>query len=263
MNRIKQKINLLEKKNKKALIVYITAGFPDLKTTEKLVMMLEKNGVDFIELGMPFSDPIADGPTIQQSSCTALEKGMNMRKFFSLVAKLRKKTQVPLIMMSYYNPIFKYGLKRFAQAAKKCALDGVIVPDLPPEEANDLKRQLKPPRVSLVYLISPVTKKRRIRKIAGLSSTFLYYVSLTGVTGARHKLPSDLIKNVRRIKQSTSIPVYVGFGISTPAQVKNIVQVADGVIIGSAIIKIFQKDYAQKKAFKKIADFITSLNRVT
>jgi len=263
MNRILKRNIKLKQSGKKAFVAYITAGFPNIKVTEQLVSTLEKSGVDFIELGMPFSDPIADGPTIQYASAQALKKGMNLLKYLKLIQRLRKKTRLPLIMMTYYNPVFKFGLNRFAQAAAKSGIDGVIVPDLPPEEAIDLKRNLQAKKISLIFLLAPTSDIKRIKKIARLSSGFIYYVSLTGVTGARSKLPRDLTRKVRLIKKHSRIPIYVGFGISGPQQVKYISQFADGVIIGSAIIKIIQSKYGKKGFLRIIERFIASLNRMT
>ncbi|MCP4649907.1 MAG: tryptophan synthase subunit alpha [PVC group bacterium] len=263
MNRIAVKNNHLQQIQKKAFVVYITAGFPNIKTTEQLIPVLEKNGVDFIELGMPFSDPIADGPTIQKSSYTALQKGMNLEKFFKLVCSIRKKSNIPLIMMTYYNPIYNYGIKRFAKIAHQSGLDGVIVPDLPIEEASELNQCLKQFDIANIFLVSPVTPKKRIRKIAALSSGFIYYVSLTGVTGVRDKLPSDLVQNIKKIKSVTKKPVFVGFGVSKPKQIKNIDRAASGVIVGSAIIKSIATHYGTKNFLKKIGKFVASLSIVT
>lgn len=262
-NRIRQKITFLKKIRKKALVAYITAGYPELKTTEKIVELFAKNNVDFIELGMPFSDPIADGPIIQKASNIALKRKMNLSKFLVLVKRLRKKLQIPLIMMTYYNPIFKYGLKRFAHQAKVSGLDGLIVPDLPPEEAQELLRYLKQEGLALIFLVSPITPSVRIKKIAALSDNFLYYVSLTGVTGIRNRLPIGLFKKLGEIKKITPLPIYVGFGVSNPKQVKKIVAVADGVIVGSAIIKIFEQNLNKKVSLAKIKEFIVSLRKAT
>ncbi|MFH2139089.1 MAG: tryptophan synthase subunit alpha [Candidatus Omnitrophota bacterium] len=261
MNRIDAKNALLKKNKKKAFVAYITAGFPNTAVTEKLIPVLEKNGADFIELGMPFSDPIADGPTIQKSSYIALKNGMTMNKFFRLVRNVRKKSQVPLIMMTYYNLIYNYGFKRFAEIARKSGLDGVIVPDLPIEEAQDLNENLRSEKISLIFLISPVTEKSRMKKISKVSEGFIYYVSLTGVTGVRDKLPDDLVENVRLIKNVTKKPVYVGFGVSTSEQVKQVSETADGVIVGSAIIKAITENYGKKDFLKKVGRFIAALSK--
>ncbi|MBI4845721.1 MAG: tryptophan synthase subunit alpha [Candidatus Omnitrophica bacterium] len=261
MNRITKKNLFLKKYGKKAFVSYITAGFPDLSTTEKLVEILEENGVDIVELGMPFSDPIADGPTIQYASSQALEKGINLGKFFKLIRKIRKKSEIPLIMMSYYNPILQFGLKRFAHQAALAGLDGVIVPDMPPEEAKPLNAELSEKNLFLIFLVSPVTEEHRIKKIARESKGFIYYVSLTGVTGMRDNIADDLAQKIKLIKKTSTLPVYVGFGISNPEQAKFVLKYADGVIFGSAIIKQIQKNYGKKNFLQKIAGFIKNFTR--
>jgi tryptophan synthase, alpha subunit len=234
-----------------------------LDTTEKLVKVLEKNGADCIELGMPFSDPIADGPTIQRASLCALKRGITVKKFLDLVTRLRKKTAVPLVMMTYYNPIYHYGLEKFAHQAKASGLDGVIVPDLPPEEARELHRNLSQRGLSQIFLVSPVTRITRIRKIVRMSSGFVYYVSLTGVTGARAALPHQIATQLRTIKQCTALPVCVGFGVSTPEQVKQLSAVADGVIVGSAIITHIEKHRNDRALYDKIGTYIGAMNKQT
>ncbi len=262
MNRIEQKNQELIEKKRKAFIAYITAGFPSVAATEKLVYTLEKNGVNFIELGMPFSDPVADGPTIQAASCAALAAGMNIKKFLLLVKVLRKKTEIPLIIMSYYNPIFKYGIKKFAIDAKQAGLDGVIVPDLPPEEADELNQELKALGMSQIFIISPVTEPARMKKIAKFSSGFIYYVPLTGVTGARVNLPKNISQAVKAIKKHSKTPVFVGFGISTPDQVKQVIKISDGAIVGSGIIKIIAQYGKNERMFKKVGQYIRSLSKM-
>ncbi len=265
MNRIDQKNIELKKQKRKAFIAFITAGFPSIIKTEKLVDSLVENGADFIELGMPFSDPVADGTTVQASSVAALKAGMTMKKFMALVKKLRKKTQVPLIIMSYYNPIFKYGIKKFALDAGACGLDGVIVPDLPPEEAIELNKALKRAGVCQIFLISPVTEPARVKKIAKASAGFIYYVPLTGVTGARTSMPKNISKAVISIKQVTKTPVFVGFGISTPDQVKQVTKMSDGAIVGSGIIKVIQKyskNSQSNEMFKKVGQYVRSLSKM-
>jgi len=262
MNRIEQKNQELSQKKRKAFIAYITAGFPSAAVTEKLVYTLEKNGVDFIELGMPFSDPVADGPTIQAASCAALVDGMNMKKFLLLVKTLRKKTEIPLIIMSYYNPIFKYGIKKFAIDAKLAGLDGVIVPDLPPEEALELNKELKVQGLSQIFIISPVTEPARMKKIANFSSGFIYYVSLTGVTGARVNLPKNISQAVKAIKKYSKTSVFVGFGISTPDQVKQVIKISDGAIVGSGIIKIIANYGENEQMLEKVGQYIRSLSKM-
>ncbi|MBU0633871.1 MAG: tryptophan synthase subunit alpha [Candidatus Omnitrophica bacterium] len=261
MNRINLKIQELEKSGKKAFIPYITAGFPDIKTCRKIIQALIDSGADFIELGMPFSDPIADGPTIQLSSQTAIAKGMNLPKYLALIRKIRKTTQLPLIMMTYYNPLFKFGIKNFARTACLCGLDGVIVPDLLPEEAKELAQNLKKYGIHLIYLVAPTTTKKRMHMIAKISTGFIYYVSLTGVTGIRKTLHPQLHKNVRVLKRYCRVPVYVGFGISSAGQIKKINLVADGVIVGSALIKFILANSNRSHFTKRLKRFISGLSK--
>jgi tryptophan synthase alpha chain len=246
---------------KKAFIAYITAGDPNLGVTADLVVELERAGVDIVELGIPFSDPLADGPTIQAASQRALEKGVNLKRIFKMVKGLRLKVGIPIVFMTYYNPVLKYGLKRFVGDCRQNGVDGVIVPDLPYEESRGLTQVAKKSKVSTVFLIAPTSTRDRIRTIAKNSRGFIYYVSLTGVTGARKKLPREILTNVKKIKTVTKTPVAVGFGISSPQQARQIAKVADGVIVGSAIIKVIEKNSnLQKKALvKKVASFAKQL----
>ncbi|MBU1087753.1 MAG: tryptophan synthase subunit alpha [Candidatus Omnitrophica bacterium] len=262
MNRIEQKNQELCLQKRKAFIAYITAGFPTAAATEQLVYTLEENGVDFIELGMPFSDPVADGPTIQAASCAALAAGMNMINFLNLVKTLRQKTQIPLIIMSYFNPIFKYGIKKFAIDAKLAGLDGVIVPDLPPEEAKELNQALRNQGIDQIFIISPVTEPARMKQIAKLSRGFIYYVPLTGVTGTRTSLPKNIALAVKAIKQSSKTPIFVGFGIFTPEQVKQVVKISDGAIVGSGIIQVIAQYSQDEQMVKKVGQYIRSLSQM-
>lgn len=238
MNRIDKKFRDLKSRKKKAFIAYITAGDPDLTTTGHIVLALERSGVDIIELGIPFSDPLADGPTIQAASQRALKKKTKLKKVFAMVKALRANTEIPIVFMTYYNPVLRYGLDAFFKDCRRTGVDGVIVPDLPCEEARDLIRSGRSAGVATIFLIAPTSTGQRIREIAKNSKGFIYYVSLTGVTGARAKLPPDVLSNLRRIKSMTAKPVAVGFGISQAAQATLLAKAADGVIVGSAIVKI-------------------------
>lgn len=256
INRIEKKFRDLRKLKKKAFIAYITAGDPSLSITKKIVLALEDSGADIIELGIPFSDPLADGPTIQAASHRALLKGVNLKKIFSLVAELRRKTKIPIVFMTYYNPVLRYGIQDFVANCKKIGVDGVIVPDLPFEEAGDLIKLSKAYGIATIFLAAPTSTRDRISNIVKKSSGFIYYVSLTGVTGARVKLPPEVTSNVRVIKSMTNKPVVVGFGISTPGQVRKVSMVADGVIVGSAIVKIVGNNQRHAKALlSKISSF--------
>lgn len=258
-NRIDAKFQELKKAKKKAFIAFITAGDPDLKTTGDLVLCLANAGADIIELGVPFSDPLADGPTIQRSYARALQKGVNIEKILKVVRQVRPFSQVPIALMSSYNPIFHYGEERFVKDVKDAGADGVIVPDLPPEEAANLIRLCRKRQISLVFFLSPTTTKSRIRKIVSVSAGFVYFVSLTGVTGARNTLPDDILANIRRAKRSTPKPVCVGFGISTREQVKMVQKEADGVIVGSAIVKMIESHIGSAGLLEAVGAFVKHL----
>jgi len=258
-NRVESKFQSLKRKRKKAFIAFITAGDPSLSVTEQLVLNFEKAGVDIVELGVPFSDPLADGPTIQAASERALKKGITLAKILQTVKKIRQKSQIPITLMTYYNPIFHMGEERFMLGARQAGVDGVIVPDLPLEEAQPLIKAAKRHRIATIFFISPTTTMDRIKTIIRASSGFIYYVSLTGVTGTREVLPSDLISKIRLAKRFSSKPVCVGFGVSTPAHVKLISRNADGVIVGSAIVKEIQKNSHQRDLVKRVSNFISRL----
>lgn len=260
MNRIDKKFRGLKKSKKKVFIAYITAGDPDLSMTKRIALALEGASVDIIELGIPFSDPLADGPTIQAASHRALEKRATLRKVFSAVSDLRKSTDIPIVFMTYYNPVLRYGIQNFIKSCKIAGVDGVIIPDLPVEEARDLIKTAKREHIATIFLAAPTSTKARIKNIVKNSAGFIYYVSLTGVTGARRKLPAEVTSKVRLIRSMTKKPVAVGFGISNAGQARDIARTADGIIIGSAIVKIIadnQKDY--KGLILKVSKFAKTL----
>ena len=240
-NRIGNRFKELKAKGKTALVPFITAGDPNLKTTARILEVLDNSGGDIIELGIPFSDPMADGPTIQASSERALKNGVNINDVLGLVKDFRKKSEVPIVLFGYYNPIFSYGCKRFADAAVKAGADGVLVVDLPPEESTELKRELDRVGMDLVVLMTPTSNASRMRRISKGASGFVYYVSVAGVTGARKTLKSDVEGPVKTARKASRLPVSVGFGISTPAQASAVARFADGVVVGSAIINIIAK----------------------
>lgn len=242
MNRIDEVFTRLRRKKEKALIAYLTAGFPTAGALPALVRACEKAGVDLLELGVPFSDPLADGPTIQAASQKALERGMTPDRVLGQVGGLRKQgVRLPLLLMTYYNPVYHYGVERFCRDASRAGVDGLIVPDLPPEESEELRRRTRKHRLDLVFLAAPTSSKRRLRRIADASRGFIYYVSLTGVTGARRALPAGLQRDVRLLKRMTRLPVCVGFGISNPQQVRQVLQSADGAIVGSALVDVIAR----------------------
>lgn len=256
MNRIDKKFKVLKALKRKAFIPYITAGDPDIATTGKIVIALENAGADIIELGIPFSDPVADGPTIQAASQRALAKGASLKKIFAMVQALRARTRIPLVFMTYYNPVFKYGPEKFFRMCREACVDGVIIPDLPIEEAREAISLSRKENVALIFLVAPTSPKARIGKIAAKSTGFIYYVSLTGVTGARKKLPPEVLENVRLVKSLTDKPVAVGFGISDAKQARYIAGVADGVIVGSAIVKIIGE---KKDAIARVSKLAKNL----
>ncbi len=234
--------SVFTKPGHKALVPYITVGYPDIQATLDAVPLLAKNGADIIELGIPFSDPMADGATIQESSYQALQKGVTPEICIQTAAVLRQKTNIPLVFMTYYNPVFSYGLENFCRDSSKAGIDGLIIPDLPPEEGDSLELSARNQGIDLIYLISPTSTAERIRLVAAKSRGYIYLVSVAGVTGARHTLPQDLPAFISRVRYCAKQPLCVGFGVSTPEQAKQIAGLADGVIIGSRLIQLMKAD---------------------
>ncbi|HTY13822.1 MAG TPA: tryptophan synthase subunit alpha [Candidatus Omnitrophota bacterium] len=241
-------------KNKKALIPFIVAGDPSLAVTEKLVSDFEKAGADIIELGVPFSDPLADGPVIQAAHQRALKNDISLKDVFALVKKLRKTTSIPIVFMLAENLIEKYGPRKFYADCAMIGVDGVIVPDMPAEEWSIAKGERK--KVDEIFLAAPTSEDERIKCIASASSGFIYLVSTTGITGKRAKLSGAIAGMVAKIRKYSQKPVAVGFGISSPAQAKEAVKYADGVIVGSAIV-----DLVAKRNYKKAVSLVASLKR--
>ena len=259
MTRIEKKFRELRRKNKKAFIVFITCGFPNLATTHRLILELEKCGVDIIELGVPFSDPLADGPIIQAASERSLKRGTTLGDVIKLVKKIRQISQIPLAIMSYYNPILSMGEERFIRQVSRSGLDGLIIPDLPPEEAADLIGYCREFKINTIFFLSPTSSKERIKLIDRASSGFIYYVSLTGVTGIRSKLHKELGNRVRLLKRFTTKPICVGFGVSNRNQVRELSGFADGVIVGSAIVKKIQDNLGKKDLVDRVGRFVRNL----
>ena len=240
MTRISDTFADLKTRGEVALIPYITAGDPHLETTEQLVLEFVRQGADLIELGVAFSDPMADGPTNQLAAERALRSGTSLRQILHLVQRLRQTVAIPLILFTYYNPIFRYGSALFADDARAAGVDGVLCVDLPPEEADELKQETDRTDLDLIFLLAPTSSLARARKVLTRARGFVYYVSVTGVTGVRDTLPEDLGEMVRRIRAISPVPVGVGFGISSPDQAAQVAALADAVIVGSAISRILE-----------------------
>jgi tryptophan synthase alpha chain len=242
MNRIDATFRKLKSSGKKAFIPYIMAGDPDLNTTMERVMILESCGADIIELGAPFSDPTADGPTIQRAAERALSSGTTLRKIVGFVRELRKRSAVPIIIMTYYNPILKYGEDSFVSDAADAGVDGLIIPDLPVEEAKSLIGLCRAKKVGTIFLVAPTSSDDRMKRIVDASRGFVYYVSMTGITGASLSLDQEFSEHIGRLRKMSDRPVAIGFGISTPDDARKMAAAADGVIVGSAIVKKFHED---------------------
>ena len=257
MNRIEGKFNQLRKQHKKAFIAFITAGYPSLTVTARLVKEFDRIGVDIVELGVPFSDPMADGPIIQEASKAALDKKINLEDIFRLVRSVRKTAVVPICLMTYYNPVFCYGEARFVKDAVAAGVDGVIIPDLPPEEAVGFIQQAALKNLDTIFLAAPTSTAQRLKLISKVSRGFIYYVSLTGVTGPRASLPMDLGRQIKIIKKITSKPVCVGFGVSRRQQVEKLNKISDGVIVGSAIVRKIKENISRPDLVKKVSGFIS------
>lgn len=263
-SRIASRFASLRQKGDKALIAYIMAGDPSLATTFKLVQALEKGGADILELGLPFSDPLADGPVVQAAGQRALKQGVTTDKLFGLVADLRKAgSTIPIAVMGYYNMIYARGVERFCQDARTAGIDGLIVPDVPLEEGADLLAATRAARINLIQFVAPTSTPDRIKRAAELANGFVYAVSLTGVTGERQTLPPQFRTAVEQAKQHTQVPVAVGFGISRPDQVRDVTAVADGVIVGSAFVRICGEGLPEAELLGRIRAYAAELKAAT
>ena len=256
MTKIEKTFKKLKQQNKKALIPYIMAGDPSLEATKKFVAEMEEAGADIIELGVPFSDPLADGPTIQRAGERAIKQGVTLRKTLSLVEEIRQAAQIPLIIMTYYNPIFKYGIEAFIKEAVRVGVDGVIIPDLIPDEAGDFMSIAKKHKLDTIFLLAPTSTEDRVRKVAKASTGFIYYVSITGITGAKLSVDDSMINTLSLIKKVTEKPVAVGFGISNPEEAAVVSALAEGIIIGSAIVRQIAEGGDIKNFVKTIREAI-------
>jgi tryptophan synthase alpha chain len=261
MGRITEKFIYLREKKEKALIVYLTSGDPSLAITKNLIFALEKAGADILEIGFPFSDPTADGPVIQAASQRALKTGTTLEGVLKLVEEVRRLSEIPIVLFGYFNPIFAYGVKKFAYKAKRSGVDGVLVVDLPPEEAQELREHTDAAGMDFIYLIAPTTGKERTCSIAAEAAGFLYYVSITGITGTMQPLISDIKTAVEKIRKITKLPIAVGFGISQPQQAREIAQFADGIVIGSAVVRLIDEHKNSRDLLKIVAAYIQGIKK--
>ena len=244
--RIQAKFRELEKTNSRGLVIYLTAGDPTLAATGEMLPALERAGADVIELGIPFSDPLADGPVIQRASERALQAGATLRNVLAALPEWRQRTKVPIVLFSYFNPMLQYGLEQFAKDAKAAGADGVLAVDLAPEEAGPFVEALRAQQLDTIFLASPTSTPERLRKIAAHSSGFLYLVSRMGVTGERTSLSDDLAPLIERTRAATKLPLAVGFGISTPEQVRAVQEHAEAAVVGSAVVRCIEEQYRTK-----------------
>ena len=259
MGRIENAFNSLNREGKKGLIPFITAGDPDLQTTEELLFVLSQSGATLIELGVPFSDPMADGPVIQRASERALKRGFGLQQVLDTAARARKRIETPIILFSYYNPLLQFGLKRIAKAAKDAGIDGVLVTDLTPEEAGEFEAELRAQGLDMIFLIAPTSTDERLKLVARHASGFIYAVSRAGVTGARSAVSAEAEKLVTRMRQFSSLPIAVGFGISNAQQVADVQRYADAVVVGSALVAEMEMMSGAPDLVKHIGAFLTGL----
>ncbi len=261
MNRIERKYSGLKAEGRAAFNVYLCAGDPDLDTTRELIFGLEAAGTDVIELGMPFSDPIADGPVIQAAGQRSLERGTTLSKVLGLVAEVREQSEIPIALMTYYNIVHNFGIEHFVTKATQAGIDGLIVPDLIPEEADELITLARHADLATIFFVAPTSTDERIELADRCSTGFIYCVSVTGITGARDHLPDDLRRYLLHARSKTSKPLVVGFGVSKPEQVRAVCEIADGVIVGSAIVREIESaaHLPQGELVRKVADFAARL----
>jgi len=263
MNRIEKRFQALRSRGEKALILYLTAGDPDLQRTEALIPILDEAGADILEIGVPFSDPTADGPVIQEAAQRSLRAGTNLAAIMDMIARLRRGSDIPIVLFTYYNPVFAYGNERFARQAAAAGVDGLLVVDLPPEEAAELRQFTDPRGLDFITLVAPTTGDRRLGNIVKNASGFIYYISVTGVTGTKTPEAAAVLPDIQRIRHRTDLPVAVGFGISTAAQVRSFAAQADGVVIGSALVKWLATHREDPDLIPRAAAYVRELKAAT
>jgi tryptophan synthase alpha chain len=259
VSRISATFERLRARGERALVVFLTAGDPSLDDTRRLIIEMARQGADIIEIGVPFSDPLADGPVIQRAASRALAGGTTLARIIAMVGELRGDVEAPLILFGYYNPMLAFGLAAFARAAATAGVDGLLVPDLPPDEAGPLAAEAGPAGLDIVYLVAPTSGPDRVKLIARTSTGFIYVVSVLGLTGERRELPADLDQQIRTLRLVTTKPVCVGFGISEPEQVRAVGKLADGVVVGSAIVRLIEARAGTATLVKDVGEFVAAL----
>jgi tryptophan synthase alpha chain len=261
MSRIDQRLSALSTKKEKALICYVTAGDPSLDKTKEIILALEAAGVDCVEIGVPFSDPTADGPIIQAASQRALKNGTTLATILAMIESLRKNSEIPIVLFGYYNPILSFGTKRFAARANEAGVDGILVVDLPPEEAQELRLYTDPIGIDFISLIAPTTSTQRVETIARHATGFVYYISITGVTGTAKPQVEDVRKDVMRIRKVMKLPLAIGFGISTPEQAREMAPHADAIVVGSAIVKLIEENSRQADLVSILSNYAREMKK--
>ena len=258
-HRIAGRFRELRARNEAALIPFVVAGDPNLDRTRELVLEFARRGADIIELGVPFSDPMADGPANQRAAQRGLKSGASLAAILAMVSELRKETEIPLILFGYFNPIFHYGCERLCADAGRAGVDSLLVVDLPPDEAGELLKPARANGLDIIYLLAPTTPIERARYVVRSASGFIYYVAVTGVTGARVALPSDLEEQVTRMRSVTDLPIGVGFGISTPEQAAKVARFADAVVVGSAITLLIEANAESPDLVTTVGELVGSM----
>jgi len=261
MARIQERLGALKSRGRAALIPYITAGDPDLGMTRVLVRAAEAGGASVLEIGIPFSDPMADGPTLQRAFSRSLQAGTTLPLILDLVSDIRARSDIPIVLFGYFNPFLRYGLDSFAADAAAAGVDGILCVDLPPEEAGEFRLAADAHDLEMIFLLAPTSGTARIRKVAAVARGFIYVVSVTGVTGARTRLPADVPDLVGRVRAATELPVAVGFGISRPEQAQWVASFADGVVVGSAVADLIERHPDRSTLPARVESFVAGLRR--
>jgi tryptophan synthase alpha chain len=261
MGRIEAKFADLKRGGRRALIPFITAGDPDLRTTELLLAELARAGADLIEIGVPFSDPVADGPVIQRASERALRNGVTLPALLDCLAASRRRIEIPIVLFSYFNPLLQFGLERLASEARTAGVDGILVTDLVPEEANDWETILQANAIDPIFLVAPTTSGARLKRITARARGFIYAISRTGVTGARQEMTGAAEALVRRVRDCTDLPVAVGFGVTTAQHVRDVWRYADAAVVGSAIVQEIERCGSNDEVVRRVGEFVRGLLR--